>query len=77
VQLFVSEELRGRVMSTYQLASIGMMPIGALTVGFMGHTLGPRQTVVMCGVVTILSGIVLVTWLKSVGNSDPASETMP
>jgi MFS family permease len=77
VQLFVSEELRGRVMSTYQLASIGMMPFGALTVGFMGHTLGPRQTVVMCGVVTILSGIVLVTWLKSVGNSDPASETMP
>jgi MFS family permease len=71
VQLFVSEELRGRVMSTYQLASIGMMPLGALTVGFMGHTLGPRHTVVMCGVVTILSGIVLVTWLKSVGNSEP------
>ena len=49
-----------------------MMPLGALTVGFMGHTLGPQHTVVICGVVTILSGIVLVTWLKSVGNSEPA-----
>jgi MFS family permease len=69
VQLFVSDDLRGRVMSTYQLASVGMMPLGALTVGFMGHKLGPQHTVVICGLVTILSGIVLVTWLKSVGNS--------
>ena len=72
VQLFVSDDLRGRVMSTYQLASVGMMPLGALTVGFMGHTLGPQHTVIICGVVTILSGIVLVTWLKSVGNTEPA-----
>jgi hypothetical protein len=56
-------------MSTYQLASVGMMPIGALTVGFMGHTLGPQHTVVICGAVTLLSGIVLVTWMKSVGSS--------
>jgi MFS family permease len=75
VQLFVSDELRGRVMSTYQLASVGMMPLGALAVGFMGHTLGPQHTVEICGVVTLLSGIVLVTWLKSVGNSEPAMTT--
>jgi MFS family permease len=67
VQLFVSDDLRGRVMSTYQLASVGMMPFGALTVGFMGHTVGPQHTVVICGAVTAISGIVLVTWLKSVG----------
>jgi MFS family permease len=71
VQLFVSDELRGRVMSTYQLASVGMMPVGALTVGFMGHALGPQHTVAICGAVTIAAGIVLVTWLKSVGNSEP------
>jgi len=75
VQLFVSDDLRGRVMSTYQLASVGMMPLGALTVGFMGHTLGPQHTVVICGVVTLVSGIVLVTWLKSVGNSEPSMTT--
>jgi predicted MFS family arabinose efflux permease len=75
VQLFVSDELRGRVMSTYQLASVGMMPLGALAVGFMGHTIGPQHTVEICGVVTLMSGIVLVTWLKSVGNSEPAMTT--
>jgi MFS family permease len=75
VQLFVSEELRGRVMSTYQLASVGMMPVGALAVGFMGHTIGPQHTVQICGVVTLMSGIVLVTWLKSVGNSEPSMTT--
>jgi len=72
VQVFVSDELRGRVMSTYQLASVGMMPLGALTVGFMGHTLGPQHTVAICGVVIIASGVVLVTWLKSVGNTEPS-----
>ncbi|HEY6394303.1 MAG TPA: MFS transporter, partial [Candidatus Binataceae bacterium] len=75
VQLFVSDELRGRVMSTYQLASVGMMPLGALTVGFMGRTLGPQHTVVICGAVTIMSGIVLVTWLKSVGSPEPSMTT--
>jgi MFS family permease len=72
VQLFVSDDLRGRVMSTYQLASVGMMPLGALTVGFMGHTLGPQHTVAICGLVIMMSGIVLVTWLKSVGSTEPA-----
>ncbi len=72
VQVFVSDELRGRVMSTYQLASVGMMPLGALTVGFMGHTLGPQHTVAICGLVIIMSGVVLVTWLKSVGNNEPS-----
>ena len=75
VQLFVSDDLRGRVMSTYQLASVGMMPFGALAVGFMGHTLGPQHTVEICGVVTLISGIVLVTWMKSVGNSEPSLRT--
>ena len=69
VQLFVSDDLRGRVMSTYQLASVGMMPLGALTVGFMGHTLGPQHTVEICGAITMMSGLVLVLWMKSVGSA--------
>ncbi len=59
--------LRGRVMSTYQLAAVGMAPIGALEVGYMGSHLGPTKAVVICGAVTMLSGIVLLTRLKSVG----------
>ena len=67
VQLFVSDDLRGRVMSTYQLGAVGMMPLGALEVGYMGSHLGPMQTVVLCGTITLFSGIVLLTRLKSVG----------
>jgi hypothetical protein len=70
VQLFVSDDLRGRVMSTYQLAAVGMTPIGALEVGYMGTRLGPVQTVVVCGAITMLSGLVLLTRLKSVGKSE-------
>jgi hypothetical protein len=67
VQMFVNDDLRGRVMSTYQLAAVGMTPIGALQVGYMGSHLGPMRTVVICGVVILLSGVVLLTRLKSVG----------
>ena len=65
--MFVNDDLRGRVMSTYQLAAVGMTPLGALEVGYMGTHLGPPQTVVICGAVIMLSGIVLLTRLKSVG----------
>ena len=67
VQMFVSNDLRGRVMSTYQLATVGMAPIGALEVGYMGSHLGPMQAVVICGAVTMISGIVLLTRLTSIG----------
>lgn len=67
VQLFVSDELRGRVMSCYQLASVGTMPLGALEVGCVGNSLGPRQAVVMCGAVTLICAIMVLTRLKSVG----------
>jgi hypothetical protein len=71
VQMFVNDDLRGRVMSTYQLTSVGLTPIGALEVGYLGSHLGPMQAVVICGAVTMLSGIVLLTRLKSVGMDAP------
>ncbi len=70
VQLFVSDDLRGRVMSTYQLAAVGMTPLGALEVGYMGTRLGPVPAVVLCGAITMVSGLVLLTRLKSVGKSE-------
>jgi MFS family permease len=72
VQLFVDNDLRGRVMSTYQLAAVGMMPFGALAVGFLGHKLGPQDTVGICGTVIIVAGVVLMTWLKGVGADEPS-----
>jgi MFS family permease len=73
VQLFVSEELRGRVMSTYQLAAVGMTPIGALAVGYLGTALGPREAVLICGAITLMCGVTLLTSLKAVGATESAT----
>ena len=48
LQLFVSDELRGRVMSLYTLSFIGTAPIGSLAVGFIGEHLSPRTAVMVC-----------------------------
>jgi MFS family permease len=67
VQVFVSDELRGRVMSTYQLAAVGMAPLGALLVGFLGTRIGPRAAVSICGAVILVCAVTLVMGLKSIG----------
>lgn len=73
VQLFVSDDLRGRVMSTYQLAAVGLTPIGALAVGYLGTALGAREAVLICGAVTMMCGITLLTSLKAVGATESAT----
>ena len=67
VQMFVSDELRGRVMSTYQLSTMGLGPIGALEVGYLGSHWGPRQSVTICGTISLICAITLLTQLKSIG----------
>src|SRR5215469_13605279 len=69
VQVFVSDELRGRVMSTYQLAAVGMTPLGALLVGFLGTRIGPRAAVTICGAVILVCAVTLVIRLKSIGGA--------
>ncbi|HEY6417711.1 MAG TPA: MFS transporter, partial [Candidatus Binataceae bacterium] len=64
LQLFVSDELRGRVMSLYSLSIIGMAPLGSLEVGFVGSHFGPRIAVAICSMVALACGVFLVTRLK-------------
>jgi MFS family permease len=72
IQLFVSDKLRGRVMSCYQLASIGLTPIGSLAIGYMGTRMGPPETVLICGIMTLSCALALLTGLRQIG-ADPAS----
>jgi MFS family permease len=64
LQLFVSDELRGRVMSIYTLSFIGTAPLGSLEVGFVGDHLSPRIAVVICSIFSLLCGCFLLTRLK-------------
>ena len=69
LQLFVSDELRGRVMSIYTLSFIGMAPLGALEVGFVGERVSPEIAVVICGIISTACAIALLTRLRMIAGA--------
>jgi MFS family permease len=64
IQLFVSDELRGRVMSLYTMSLMGLAPLGSLEVGFVGQHLSPELAVVVAGLIALVSAVYLVSRLK-------------
>ena len=58
VQTSISEEFRGRVMSTYTMTVVGAMPIGALAAGWLAAHLGTRETILVGGVGALLASLV-------------------
>ena len=54
VQMHVSNEFRGRVLSLYALFLIGSTPFGALISGFFTELLGARVALAICGAISIL-----------------------
>jgi predicted MFS family arabinose efflux permease len=59
LQLTVSDELRGRVMSMYTMSFIGMAPLGSLEIGFIGEHVGPKQAVIIAGAIAIACAVYL------------------
>jgi len=57
IQTLVDENMRGRVMSYYTMAFVGMAPFGSLLAGSMAHAIGAPRTVIVSGVACILGGI--------------------
>jgi MFS family permease len=49
LQTIVDEDKRGRVMSFYSMAFLGMSPFGSLLAGVLAHAVGARWTVVLGG----------------------------
>jgi MFS family permease len=63
IQTIVPEHMRGRVMSYYTIAFVGMAPFGSLLAGSMAHEIGPPLTVILNGAVVILGGGLFATRL--------------
>jgi Transmembrane secretion effector len=63
VQLFVSDELRGRVMSLYTMSLLGLAPLGSLEVGFVGQHLSPEVAVVVAGTLALVAACFLISRL--------------
>ena len=66
IQTLVDENMRGRVMSYYTMAFIGMAPFGSLLAGAMAHAIGAPRTVIVSGVACILGGIWFTSQLPAI-----------
>jgi MFS family permease len=66
IQTIVSEDKRGRVMSYYTMAFVGMTPFGSLLAGAMAHAMGAPLTVIVNGSAVIAGALWFLTRLKSV-----------
>jgi MFS family permease len=57
IQTLVPEDYRGRVMSYYTVAFVGMTPFGSLLAGGLAHWVGAPHTVMITGTVVILGAL--------------------
>jgi MFS family permease len=66
IQTLVSDDKRGRVMSYYTMAFMGMAPFGSLLAGTMADAIGAPMTVIANGSVVLLSAAWFATRLPAV-----------
>jgi MFS family permease len=65
IQTIVTDDKRGRVMSYYTMAFMGMAPFGSLLAGTMAHKAGAPWTVIMNGAVIVLGAVWFATRLPA------------
>ncbi len=66
IQTIVSEDKRGRVMSYYTVAFVGMAPFGSLLAGALAHKMGAPRTVMISGAVVIAGAAWFATKLAQI-----------
>jgi MFS family permease len=65
IQTIVEDNKRGRVMSYYTMAFMGMAPFGSLLAGAMAHNFGAPLTVIVNGVVVLAGAAWFATRLPA------------
>lgn len=66
IQTLVPEDKRGRVMSYYTMAFVGMAPFGSLLAGGLAHRLGAPHAVMITGAFCVAGAVWFSTQLKSI-----------
>jgi len=66
LQTIVEEDKRGRVMSFYSMAFVGMAPFGSLVAGVLAAHIGAPFTVMISGAVCIGGALIFLTQLPSI-----------
>ena len=66
IQTIVPEDKRGRVMSYYTVAFVGMSPFGSLLAGALANAIGAPWTVILSGISCILGAAWFVTRIQGI-----------
>jgi MFS family permease len=66
IQTIVDEDKRGRVMSYYTMAFVGMAPFGSLLAGALAHAIGAPWTVIINGAAVLLGAAWFTSRLPAV-----------
>jgi MFS family permease len=61
LQTLVDDDKRGRVMSLYTMAVMGMAPFGSILGGAVAHSIGVSRTFLIGGAICVLGGILFAT----------------
>jgi MFS family permease len=64
LQTIVDDAKRGRVMSFYAVAFIGMTPLGSLLARWMASWLGVQITVFLSGIFCVIGGVIFAVKLR-------------
>jgi MFS family permease len=75
IQTHSTINMRSRSISYYMMAYQGMIPVGSLIIGYVSHFIGTRNTVVIQGIICIISVIVYVYYKNHKTSED--LETCP
>jgi MFS family permease len=67
LQLASPRELRGRIMSMYNLAVLGLAPLGSLQAGAVAEALGVRFALTLGGMICLVYFLVLLFFLPRLG----------
>jgi MFS family permease len=65
IQTITGEDMRGRVMSYYTMAFMGMAPFGSLLAGAMAHAVGAPWTMVISGAFILIVAAWFITRLPT------------
>jgi MFS family permease len=70
IQATASDEMRGRVMSLYAMAFMGMMPFGSLAAGLLAAWIGAEATVLGSGAATMAAAALFALRLRAMPSGD-------
>lgn len=71
LQTLVEDSKRGRVMSLFTMAFMGMMPLGSLAAGAVAEQIGPDWTIIASGLLCATVSLLLRWRLRAVTPSPP------